>query len=304
MVAVIGANAPQNGDWRMGKAGQIARSRPIACLALATTLLAFDGAQAAQTCEGVLGEVAAAKVCLKPKDVFKDCPSCPEMVVLPAGKFSMGSDVASDETPIHAVALSKPFAAGRFEVTFAEWDACVADGVCRHEAADQGWGRDRRPVIDVSWTDVATEFLPWLSRKAGRPYRLLSEAEWEYAARAGSRGTYAWGDDIGLARANCDGCGSNWDNRQTAPVGSFEPNAFGLYDMHGNVWEWTQDCYVDSYVRAPANGSARTDAKCRTHVVRGGGWSDRSRYLRSAIRYGDAPGYRGTYVGFRVARKL
>jgi formylglycine-generating enzyme required for sulfatase activity len=241
---------------------------------------------------------------LKPGDSFKDCPVCPEMVVVPAGSFAMGSDASSDETPIHQVRLARPFAVGRVEVTFAEWDACVADGGCSHKPADQGWGRELRPVIDVSWDDVTSAYLPWLSRKAGRAYRLPSEAEWEYAARGGSRSVYAWGEDIGTGRANCDGCGSAWDNRQTAPAGSFAPNTFGLHDMHGNVWEWTADCYRNSYAAAPANGSARTSPQCRTYVVRGGGWNDRARYLRSAIRYGDPPTYRGVYVGFRVARGL
>ena len=138
--------------------------------------------------------------------------------------------------------------------------------------------------------------------QGGADLCLLSEAEWEYAARAGSRAVYAWGDEIGAGRANCDRCGSAWDNRQTAPVGSFAANAFGLHDLHGNVWEWTQDCYQDSYAGAPRNGAARQRANCPTRVVRGGGWSDRPRYLRSAIRYGDPPIYRGNYVGFRVAR--
>ena len=195
-----------------------------------------------------------------------------------------------------------PVAVGKFEVTFGEWDACVAEGACSHVPGDGGFGRQRQPVIDVSWNDVTNAYLPWLSRKAGRTYRLLSEAEWEYAARAGSRTVYAWGDEIGAGRANCDRCGSMWDNKQTAPTGSFAPNAFGLHDMHGNVWEWTQDCYQDSYTGAPADGSVRTRAGCGTRVVRGGGWNDRPRYLRSAIRYGDPASYRGNYVGFRVAR--
>ncbi len=122
---------------------------------------------------------------------------CPEMVVVPAGNFSMGSEASSDETPVHEVALARPFAVGKFEVTFAEWDACVADGACSHVPDDQGFGRQSRPVIDVSWNDVTGAYLPWLSRKAGRTYRLLSEAEWEYAARAGSRAVYTWGDEIG-----------------------------------------------------------------------------------------------------------
>ena len=162
--------------------------------------------------------------CLKPKDTFKDCDTCPEMVVVPAGEFMMGSnDGQADEKPVHKVTIAKPFAVGKFEVTFAEWDACVAAGGCKHKPDDEGWGRGKRPVINVSWDDITKEYLPWLSRKTGKTYRLLTEAEWEYAARAGSRAKYAWGDEIGKNSANCDGCGSHWDNKQTAPVGSFQP---------------------------------------------------------------------------------
>jgi formylglycine-generating enzyme required for sulfatase activity len=269
---------------------------------LSTLLIAFAAVHAdARGCAGVKAG-ADATMCVKPGDGFRDCPVCPEMVVVPAGRFAMGSEASSDEMPVHQVKVARPFAVGKFEVTFAEWDACVADGGCSHVPDDQGFGREGRPVIDVSWNDVTNSYLPWLSRKAGRTYRLLSEAEWEYVARAGSRAVYAWGDEIGVGRANCDRCGGAWDNRQTAPVGSFAANAFGLHDLHGNVWEWTQDCYADSYKGAPANGAARQHASCQTRVVRGGGWNDRPRYLRSAIRYGDPPNYRGNYVGFRVAR--
>ena len=272
-------------------------------LLLCALLLTVPAADAnAAGCDGVMAGAGTDR-CLKPGDSFKDCPTCPEMVVVPAGTFSMGSETSSDETPVHDVALARPFAVGKFEVTFAEWDACVADGACNHVPDDLGFGRESRPVVDVAWNDVTGAYLPWLSRKAGRTYRLLSEAEWEYAARAGSRAAYTWGDEIGAGRANCDRCGSAWDNRQTAPVGSFAANAFGLHDLHGNVWEWTQDCYQDSYAGAPVNGAARERADCPTRVVRGGGWSDRPRYLRSAIRYGDPPAYRGNYVGFRVARE-
>jgi formylglycine-generating enzyme required for sulfatase activity len=278
------------------------RYRMRKILLLCGLLLAVPAADAqASGCDGVMAD-GEGRRCLKPGESFKDCPVCPEMVVVPAGRFAMGSEAASDEMPVHEVVLARAFAVGRFEVTFAEWDACVAEGACSHVPNDQGFGRDSRPVVDVSWNDVTKAYLPWLSRKAGRTYRLLSEAEWEYAARAGSRTAYAWGDDIGAGRANCDRCGSAWDNRQTATVGSFAANAFGLHDLHGNVWEWTQDCYQDSYAGAPRNGSVRQRANCQTRVVRGGGWSDRPRYLRSAIRYGDPPDYRGNYVGFRVAR--
>jgi len=161
------------------------------------------------------------------------------MVVIPAGE-SVSFD---SEGPQRKVSIAQPFAVGRFEVTFDEWDACVATNGCKHKPRDQGWGRGKRPVIDVSWENISHEYLPWLAKKTGKTYRLLTEAEWEYAARAGSRAQYTWGDEVGKNRANCNGCGSQWDNKQTAPVGSFQANAFGLHDVHGNVSEWVSDCY-------------------------------------------------------------
>lgn len=281
---------------------------PVRLLGLLTFALAAStfapGSATAQGCEGVMSMVAGERRCLRIGEVFKDCPDCPEMVVVPAGRFSMGSDANSDEEPVHAVTLRRPYALGRLEVTFADWDACVADGTCKHVPADSGWGRGTQPVIDVSWEDVGNTFLPWLSRKAGRSYRLPSEAEWEYAVRAGGTAAYAWGDSIGGGLANCDGCGSQWDNKRPAPVGSFPPNAFGINDMHGNVWEWTQDCYVKGYAGAPVDGSPRTSGGCENRAVRGGGWNDKPRYLRASSRYGDPATYRGTYIGFRVARTL
>jgi hypothetical protein len=182
-------------------------------------------------------ETEAAKEATKAVDakslgrVFRDCPDCPEMVVVPAGSFMMGSIDGADETPVHKVTIAKPFAAGKFDVTFAEWDACVAASGCKHKPEDQGWGRGNRPVINVSWDDATKQYLPWLSRKTGKSYRLLTEAEWEYAARAGTTTSYSWSNDIGRNRTNCIGCGSQWDNKQTAPAGSFASNV-SLFDMH------------------------------------------------------------------------
>ena len=136
----------------------------------------------------------------------------------------LSGDAGSDEKPVHDVTIAAPFAVGKYEVTFAEWDACVAAGGCTHRPDDEGWGLGTRPAINVSWDD-AQEYVRWLSRETGKSYRLLSEAEWEYVARAGSATKYPWGDDVGTNKANCDGCGSQWDNKRTAPVGSFKPNA-------------------------------------------------------------------------------
>ena len=286
------------------------RRMPIAMVlktALTALVLVADasmtpiaGQPTTSACDGVQDHGGP---CHKPGERWFDCPQCPEMVAVPPGSFDMGSQGNStDETPLHRVNFAKPIAIGRYEITFEQWNACVASGDCTHKPNDQGWGGGSRPVLDISWNDVTTMYLPWLSRKSGHSFRLLTEAEWEYAARAGSSSVYSWGDHISEGAANCDGCGSKWDNRQTAPVGSFPPNAFGLYDMHGNVWEWTQDCYRENYETASRLGAAATDPNCDTYVVRGGGWNDRPKYLRSAIRYGDPPAYRSFYVGFRVAR--
>ncbi len=243
--------------------------------------------------------------------VGRDCPDCPEMVVVPAGSFMMGSPSHErgrdeDEGPVHEVTMGAPFAVGRYEVTFEEWDACARDRGCpRHKdiAKDRGWGRGRRPVIYMSWGD-AKRYVRWLAEKTKKPYRLLSESEWEYAARAGTETAYSWGDAIGVNLANCEGCGSRWDDSKTAPVGSFGTNAWGLHDMHGNVREWTEDCWNGSYRGAPSDGSAWLSGNCGVRVLRGGAWDLIPAVLRAADRDWDATGDRSLYVGFRVARTL
>ena len=207
---------------------------------------------------------------------FRDCQNCPEMVIVPAGAFLMGDlsgGGAANERPVRVVTIPRPFAVGRYEVTFMEWDACADDRGCNgRRPGDQGWGRALRPVINVNWDD-AQAYASWLSRETGKAYRLPSEAEWEYVARAGTTTKYWWGDEIGRLRANCDGCGSQWDAEKTAPVGAFASNPFGLYDVHGNVYEWVQDCWNESYAGAPSDGRARTTGDCSRRVLRGGSWS-------------------------------
>jgi formylglycine-generating enzyme required for sulfatase activity/predicted MFS family arabinose efflux permease len=245
---------------------------------------------------------------LKPKDAFRECAICPEIVVIPAGSFRMGSageaGRSDRESPQHTVTIGQRFAVGRVELTFDQWDACIADAGCRFKPSDSGWGRSSLPVINVSWEE-AKAYLSWLARKTGKPYRLLSEAEYEYAARAGTQTTYPWGNDIGKTNANCSGCGSRWDGEQTAPVGSFKPNGFGLNDMVGNVWEWVEDCYHDNYDSAPTDGSAWIkDGDCKNRVLRGGSWNDLPEVLRPAYRGKSPTGSRGNFLGFRVARTL
>jgi formylglycine-generating enzyme required for sulfatase activity len=233
----------------------------------------------------------------KPGAVFRDSPDTPEMVVIPAGEFMMG------EGTQHKVTIARPFAVGKYPLTFDEWDACVKAGGCKHKPEDAGWGRGNRPVINVTWED-AQAYVAWLSKKTGKPYRLLSEAEWEYAARAGTTTRYPWGDEPGTNRANFRGSGSQWSGKQTAPVGSFEPNAFGLYDMIGNVWEWLQDCWNDSYDGAPTDGSAWESGDCGRRVVRGGSWGYGPESARVADRIRSNPTIRIIDQGFRLARTL
>ena len=238
-------------------------------------------------------------------DRFRDCPECPEMVVVPAGSYEMGSPSSEagrddDEGPVHQVTIAKPFAVGKYEVTFDEWDACVAAAGCTHRTDDLGWGRGIRPVHDISWED-AQEYVQWVSRETGKPYRLLNEAEWEYVARAGNRTKYWWGDNIDTNNANCSGCGSQWDGKSTAPVGSFKENAFGLFDTAGNVWEWTQDCWIYyRYKEAKADGKVW----CSRRVLRGGSWIEDPSGIRSANRDKAGSGSRSSSFGFRVARTL
>jgi formylglycine-generating enzyme required for sulfatase activity len=242
---------------------------------------------------------------------FRDCDDCPTMVVVPAGEFTMGAPAAElgGEAP-HRVRIEAPFAVSKFEITFAEWDACLAGGGCRgYRPGDEGWGRDSSPAMNISWED-AKAYAAWLSAKTGKTYRLLSEAEWEYAARAGSIAAYPYTDGLSPSKANydasTDGTGPSDVNRQrTVPVGSFLPNAFGLYDMQGNVSEWVEDCWNDEYTAAaPTDGSAWVAGDCKGHVVRGGSWEDSATELRSAARTGGAKDDRFYTDGVRIARSL
>ena len=236
---------------------------------------------------------------------FKDADFAPEMVVVPAGEFWMGSKDAEgdpDERPRHKVTIPKPFAVGRYAVTFDEWDAAVAGGGVQHKPSDQGWGRGGRPVIDVSWED-AQAYIKWLSSKTGQPHRLLSEAEWEYCCRAGTETAYSFGNSITKAQAQFSE-GSYGSAGKTVEAGSFPANSFGLYDMHGNVWEWCQDCWNENYHNAPADGLAWTTGDRGRRVLRGGSWYDCPRYLRSADRSWNGADNRGNSCGFRLARTL
>jgi formylglycine-generating enzyme required for sulfatase activity len=233
----------------------------------------------------------------------------PEMVPIPGGKFVMGTPARegdNNEHPQHQVRVSK-FEIGKYDVTFSEYDVFTA-ATMRETASDRGWGRGTRPIINVSWTD-AIAYIEWLNEKTGKNYRLPSEAEWEYSARAGSTTSFWWGPDIGQggSRAHCDGCGSQWDGKETAPVGSFKPNRWGLYDTAGDVWEWTADCWHETYQKAPQDGSAWTIANggdCDSHVIRGGSWTGSPQDRRSAKRLSYGTSAAASDQGFRLARDL
>ena len=254
------------------------------------------------------GAVPASAQSTSPGDSFRDCPSCPEMVVVPAGELLMGSPGGEagrfdNEGPRHRVSIDRAFAVGRYEVTFAEWGACVSAGGCGHRPVDGGWGRGDRPVIHVSWDD-AQDYVAWLSGTTGQRYRLPSEAEWEYVARAGTRTRYWWGDSIGRGDANCRLCRNRWVDGQTSPVGSFAANPFGLYDVNGNVGEWVEDCWYGSYSGAPSHARAWTGVRGCPRLLRGGSWRSYPRGVRSASRGTVKPDVRDSAFGFRVARDL
>jgi formylglycine-generating enzyme required for sulfatase activity len=267
------------------------------------------------------------ELALKSKDTFQECSQCPQMLVVPAGSFTMGSPASEPERddyegPQHQVTIARAFSVGKFDVTRDEFAAFVhetgydAGSKCRvysgtawTEKDGLSWralgfaqtGSDPVACVDRSG---AQAYVNWLQKKTGKGYRLLSESEWEYAARAGTTTAYYWGDALGINNADCNVCGSQWDAKTTAPVGSFAPNPLGLFDMAGNVDQWVADCWSKSYDGAPADGSASTSGDCGLRPIRGGSWFSSPGYLRSAWRLGINTDYRSNNIGFRVARTL
>ena len=289
-----------NRRWRAGT---------IACVAAAALVLSGrTGFGADSSASKVAAPASGSAASHEAGAIIRDCEACPDLVVVPAGAFRMG-DLSgggdADERPVRTVELPRHFALARYETTFAEWDACVAAGACRRGVSDIGLGRDRRPVILVTWRD-AKDYADWLSRLTGKGYRLPSEAEWEYAARAGSGTRFPWGDAVGRGHANCEECGVPWEDPTTAPVGSFPANAFGVHDMVGNVYEWVADCGRDTYAGAPSDGSAWEpgDGTCLWRMMRGGSWCSLPRASRPANRVRVPDVFHDVHVGFRVARSL
>ncbi len=249
-----------------------------------------------------VGAVPALPNAASQQKTLRDCPECPELILIPAGGFKMGSAATPFETPVHQVMIPKPFYIGRREVTLGEWDACVAGGGCAYSPSDHGAApRDLLPATNLDWED-AKQYVAWLSKKTGRSYRLPTESEWEYAARAGSAATYPWGWGFEKNRANCAGC-VDPPTSNTMATASFPPNGFGLYDMAGNAAEWVEDCWHESYKSAPADGSAWTGSHCQERVLRGGAFNNDSRYVRSASRFKYDYDVRYYANGFRVVRE-
>ncbi len=348
LVALRNANVRSGPSTAFGKVGRLGVGDEVTVTGKVEgrdwyRIALADGAKA-YVWAPLLGEALLAAVTTPPApapaapsyragETFRDCAMCPEMVVVPAGRFMMGSTDAeirrvvseggerkhyTDELPRHEVRIPQAFAVGKHEVTFSQWDACVSAGGCSHRPKDWGWGRGSRPVIYVSWDD-AQEYVRWLSRETGQEYRLLSEAEWEYAARAGTQTARHWGGSADQAcgyanvydRTSKRENGFNWLHHdcddgygKTAPVGRFRANSFGLHDMLGNVWEWTQDCYHGNYSGAPNHSIAGQETSDCSRVLRGGSWNYDSWGVRAAFRGRNDTGLRSDGIGFRVARTL
>ena len=265
--------------------------------------------------------------------VFRDCSDCPEMVVMPLGDYTMGAQTGEEEAegieqrfrgraePRHRVFVNNPFAVSRYEVTVGQFARFVQatgrhmDGCWisqDHEwklAEDRSWRMpgygqtDRDPAVCISWED-AKAYVDWLSGAMKQRYRLLSEAEWEYVARTGTKTVRPWGDAIGNNFTDCNGCGSRWDGQRPAPTSSFSVNRFGLYDLLGNAAEWVEDCWHKDYRDAPTDGTPWLSGACEFRVIRGGSWVDPPNKIRSAARDRDTTTMRSVFVGFRIARDI
>lgn len=245
----------------------------------------------------LLTEAMADPASLHHGETMRDCPECPELIIVKAGLYQIGDTHTKFAQPPQQVSITRPFALARFETTFDDWQLCVDDQACPPIKSDHKWGRGTRPVINVTYNDIET-YLDWLSAKTQQTYRLPTEQEWEYAARAGTQTNYWWGDTVGDNQANCRGCNSEWSGIKSAPVGSFQPNPWGFYDMHGNVWEWTQSCWT------PRHDTPRDQADCRTPVMRGGSWYYIPALSRSSYRYKNPKEIKSYNISYRILREL
>ncbi|WP_442793452.1 formylglycine-generating enzyme family protein [Paraburkholderia sp. HP33-1] len=234
---------------------------------------------------------------------IRDCAACPIMVPVPAGSFAMGSNTDDpSEKPVHHVSIGAPFAIGKFPVTVEQWNVCVAANACPRLTPESN-GNKFAPARDLSWDD-AQQYVKWLTRTTGKPYRLPTEAEWEFADRAGTTTAYWWGEQMRKGNANCKDCGDPWHKEGPESVGTFAANPLGLYDMNGGVWEWTADCWHNSYQGAPVDGRVWDTPGCEMRVIRGGSWREGGDYMLSATRFKYSAGVRQSQDGFRVVKDL
>lgn len=251
------------------------------------------------------------------QDNLRNGHFAPELVVIPAGSNTLGDITRTgleNETPTYQVSINKPFALGKYEVTFDEYDLfCEETGLTKPD--DEGWGREKLPVLNITWDD-AHAYVKWLSQESGKSYFLPSEAQWEYAARAGTQTSYWWGNEPGDKNAQCVTCAAinRCDDCKDVPllddgttvVGSYKPNPFGLYDVHGNVMEWVADCGHETNSSQPSDGSPRRNGNCNKHIMKDGSWWNNVRFIRASVRSSAADGreYKSFHVGFRVAREI
>lgn len=268
--------------------------------ALSSTLSSFSNSSELQSSSSSISAVSSSSTSQLSSSVSSSTPLVePEMVTIPAGSFQMGDINYVERSPVHSVAF-KSFAMSKYEITFAQYDVFAA-ATGRELPSDEGWGRGNRPVINVSWND-ATAYAAWLSENTGKSYRLPSEAEWEYATRAGTTTDFSWGNSIDCTKANYGAV--KCESTKTLEVGSYSPNPWGLYDMQGNAFEWVQDCWNGTYLGAPADGSAWLTGSCEDRGMRGGSWSDGPDFMLSSVRDNFPTGAREKYFGFRIAQHI
>ena len=295
-------SAYPNGQFALAARSKLAQLHPKAAQAPGAYEPATNPGQALAPAAPPAASSPAASPASATDLPIRDCSICPELVLIPAGTMMMGSTEGfAFEAPVHEVTIAKSFYMGRREITFDEWDACLSEGGCQYRPGDRNRGRGLRPASDLDWSD-AKAYVAWMSRKTSKTYRLPTEAEWEYAARAGTKTTYYWGNAIEKDHANCAGCNSQPLN-QTVPTGTFPPNAIGLLDMAGNAAEWVEDCWEDSYKAAPKDGSAFTKPDCRERVLRGGSFNNDQRFVRTAARFKYDSDVRYYTNGFRIVRE-
>ena len=241
---------------------------------------------------------------IKELNFFQECEVCPKMVVIPAGKIDyQDGSLKGFESEFKKIIVKRPFAMSIFEITWSQWLACVKKVICKKTPSDQGWGKGKLPIINITWFD-AIDYISFLNLKTDGRYRLPTEAEWQYAARGNTKSRYWWGDTLKQNYANCRVCGSQWDGEQSSPVGSFKSNQFGLFDMNGNVWEWTSDCSVNRDHEKPKMKNNKSGVSCKNRVIKSGSWYYIPKLITPEARHKFPPSLSSYNIGFRVVKDL